>query len=186
MGNYMLPISGEDIFVGAMESLVDLYPTLALIIPRRERGRKVGAIHLPTLRYRTLRQAHILEPQATCVSRAHCMCKASRSTYISTGTCRKHELANEFTAEGCVRDGACLLSWGSWISETYHNDLHDWYHTPVVRVALAGRGTKSAGFGNPCLMDGCLEGLWLRMISRPAKSARTDMRGSNECSARGE
>lgn len=59
--DYVLPVGGEDVLVGAMEALVDLGSSAPFSTKYK---RKSIIVHLPKHRCRIPRQAHILEPQA--------------------------------------------------------------------------------------------------------------------------
>jgi hypothetical protein len=64
--NYVLPVGGEDVFVGAVESLVDLGFISAI---STKYNRESIIVHLPRHRCRIPQRAHILEPQAVFVSK---------------------------------------------------------------------------------------------------------------------
>jgi hypothetical protein len=64
VGDYLLPVGCEDVFICAMETLVDLFVELAPIV-MRTCGR---ALHSPMRPSRNPRLVHILEPKAVMVS----------------------------------------------------------------------------------------------------------------------
>lgn len=142
MIDYVLPVSGEDVFVSTMKTLVDLTPRQCVFLTPSGRY----AIHLPKHQYRTLQQERILEPQAIISSVISFTPQAVLKREIVP---QRWHLESRLSANDLIRaNGMQGDVFAAIPKQTYHNVLHDLYRRLAERVAVPARETR-ADSANP-------------------------------------